>query len=308
MFRPVKEKREWTYYKNLSSKEYIKHLKIIYKNAIKKELNITSPKRLTEKIQWLKLNDNIERKRIYTNKLTAPIMVQQDLKNLKNNPLLYKTILGIYNSFDEINFDSLPNSFVIKANHGSSMNHLVFNKESLINNKEELIKLKYKTQKWLETNYAYVSGFELQYDYIKPQLFIENLYIDNDYRLTEVSVYCFNGSPEIIQLTTFCNQDTCFENRMYQFNTFYDKYWQIQEFSVDEKPCKLLMKPIRHFYPILKISQELSKSFKFVRVDFLLANRDKDLYFQEMTFTPYSGFRRIYPDIYDRKLGDLLEL
>ena len=276
-----------------------------------KKLNIENPKLITEKIQWLKLYDNIPEKEYFTDKLKAPILVKEILEKNQFNKtykLLFKPVLGVWNNFEEIKFEKLPNKFVLKTNHGCNMNYLVFNKTELINNKEEMSKLKDLTQNWLKCNYAFVSGFELQYKNIEPKLFAEPLYTGKKDRVTELGVYCFNGEPEYIQICTFFELNNRKSTKKYQFNTFYDKYWQIQEFSVDKKPCKILLPPIRHFYPVLKIAKELSKNFKFVRVDFLLANEDKDLYFQEMTFTPYSGFRQIYPEKYDSIIGKLLKI
>ena len=310
MFLEKEKEKNWQYYSKISENEYPDYLKKIYKYKMGKKLNLEKPKLFSEKIQWLKLYDNNEKKTLYSNKLIAPILVKNKLKEsncCKNTQLLFKPVLNIWNNFNEINFQKLPEQFILKANHGCNMHYMVLSKKELLKNKQEMEYLEKETENWLKCNYAFVSGFELQYKNIEPKLFAEPLIIDKNYRLTEVSIFCFNGNPEIIQVTSFYELDKK-KTKRYQFNTFYDKYWQKLDFSVDKPACTILLPPLRHFYILLKLSKELSKDFKFVRIDFMLANMDKDIYFQEMTFTPYSGFRKIYPAKYDRKLGDLLTL
>lgn len=270
--------------------KYKKNLKQQYYNVFGKKLNLRNPKTISEKMFWLRMYDNTKEKTILTDK----ILVREWVKNKIGGDYLIP-ILGIYDSFEQINFDILPDSFVIKTNHGSATNLIVRNKKAF--DKEFA---KNKINEWLSTNYFYHAG-EIQYKDIKPRILIEKYMenIDND--LPDYKYFCFNGKPYYIMY--------CFNRSIKEEpdNTFYDLSWQNMKFSYfgqlydkDDVPAP------KNLQKMNEIAEKLCDGFKHVRVD--LYNIDGKIYFGEMTFTSYGGFIRFNPPKWNNIIGDLLKL
>lgn len=263
-------------------------LKLKYFMKFGRILNLKKPERFTEKIQWLKLYDCLPQKTTLADKLEVRKWVKQ-----KIGQDCLKKIYGIYNSFEDINFSVLPEEYVIKANHGCKMQMLVIEGRTF----------DYETEKrrfndYLKTNYAYVSGFEMQYKDIKPRLFIEE-YIKNTNEIFEYLFFCFNGTPHYVLFAS--------EKRTLKICcTMFDMKWNNLHFNYGGSlHNKTIPKP-ENFEKMIEIAKELSKGFKFVRVD--LCNVNGKIYFGEMTFTPASGYMRFNPDKYDKILGEKLIL
>ena len=288
---------EYDFLMSLDPKFYKKYLKIAYKLQSGKRLNLHNPQTYTEKIQWLKLYDNIPIKTTLTDKL----LVRDWIKNEIGEQYL-KPLLQVCNSFDEINFDNLPDSFVIKCNHGCKWQFIIKDKKSYLENKSLFPYTRKIIDRWLSKNYFGVSMFETQYKNITPKILVEKFMEDNsvhNYTFNEIEVLCFNGNPKIIDYHTgIDNPET----------SIYDENYN----SIDLKytdGTKLVETPINnHMKKAVELSKLLSKQFKLVRVDWMIY--ENNLYFNEMTFTPRSGFI-IWPNGYeywDKKLGEMLNL
>ena len=273
-------------------------LKVVYKKLLKKSLNLKNPKRFSEKIQWLKLYEN----NLLKNKLSDKLESRKFAKKLIPEIKISK-IYAVGKKFEDINFEVLPESFVLKTNNACKTNILVKSKSKLP--KSKYIEISKYFKKALKIKYEYWNNFELQYKDIHPLIYAEEYLVNSNssYNIAEHEVYCFNGKPEIIRTILTCtnecgeyykayNYDTNFEPSEYKI--FFGTEYNNNDFKSANKDY------------ILNYSKILSKDFNFVRVDYLEVNNQ--LYFSEMTFTPYSGFIEFIPEKYDLIFGEKLDL
>lgn len=250
-------------------------------------INFKNPKLFTEKIQWLKVYDCVPIKTRLADKIAVRDWVREQI-----GEKYLKKVYGVYEKYEDIDFSIFPKEFVIKTNHACKMQVLV------IEGGEPIPEFKDMFNNYLKINYAYKSGYEMQYDKIKPRIFVEE-YIKNTNELFEYLFFCFNGEPKLVLFASGKRTDKvrC---------TMFDTKWNNLHFNYgenlhDEKiPCP------ENFDEMLDIARKLSKDFKFVRVD--LHNVKGKIYFGEMTFTPASGYMKFSKPKYDRILGDMLKL
>lgn len=250
--------------------------------------DVKEPKTLNEKIQWLKFNDNIPEKARLTDKLAVREWVREKLGDE-----YLKKIYGPWDTFDEIDMESLPEPFILKPNHGSAMTMIVKNKNEM--DKDDA---RQKVNKWLTTNYAYY-GLEMQYEYIKPKVFAEDYYGDKGKDFFEYKIHCFNGKVNSISTATR-------ENNVATSATIYYPDWEVAPFKTKQYPIKPVEKPAA-LPELIRTAEILCRDFKFVRVD-IYVMKDNSIKFGEMTFTPTNGEELWDPPEYDRKLGDILQI
>lgn len=264
------------------------------------ELDLKNPKTLNEKIQWLKIYDSSSLKTKYADKY----LVRKHIKETIGEKYLIP-LIAVYDKAGDINFDILPDQFVIKCNHGSGYVIIVRNKEEL--NKEETIQ---KLNSWMNINYAFTYGLELHYKNIKPKILIEE-YIENEKQekindlaknsgLYSYSFYCFNYKVNFIYIYKGAGNEikaNCYDINL-NLLPFRIKRENLEK---DYNPPKEEIKKM------IKLSEKLAKDFIFVRVDWFLLN-NKDIKFGELTFTPYSGTMEFIPKEWDLKLGEVLKL
>jgi lipopolysaccharide biosynthesis glycosyltransferase len=181
-------KKDYNYYKNLDPKRYAKELKEWYKKRTGKKLNLKHPKSFNEKIQWMKLFDSTPLK----TKLADKYLVRDWVKEKIGEKYLIP-LLGVWDDFDDIDFDKLPDKFVLKANHGCGWNIIVEDKNDF-----DIVESKKKFDSWLNTNFAFKAGFEMHYQNIKPKIIAEQFIQNEDNDLYDYKVWCFNGKPEYI--------------------------------------------------------------------------------------------------------------
>lgn len=267
------------------------YLKYKYKKILKKELNLNNPVTFNEKLQWLKLND---RKDIYTT-MVDKYEAKKYVANIIGDEYIIPTI-GIYNSFDEIDFSELPNQFVMKCTHDSG--GLVICKDK---NNLDINKARKKINKSLKNNYYY-DGREWPYKNVKPRIIIEKYMEDsNSLSMKDYKFFCFNGTPRLMYLSEGLeNHDTA-------SMSFFDMNFKLS--SCKRKDYKLLNyspnKP-KTFEKMKKLSSVLSKNIPHVRVDWYEIN--EKLYFGELTFYTCSGFIPFESEEWDKKLGDMIKL
>lgn len=277
--------------------------KILWKYFLRKGriINLKNPRLFTEKIQWLKIYDCTPIK----TRLADKIAVREWVKGKIGEKYL-KKVYGIYEKYEDINFSKLPKEYVIKTNHGCNMQLLVIEGGKPDKSQKE------RFNNFLKINYAYKSGYEMQYKDIKPLIFTEE-YIKNfhplcqnssdfsDYRpeLFEYLIFCFNGEPKLILFASGKRTDKicC---------TMFDTQWNNLHFNYGGYLHEAPVPVPENFDKMLDIARTLSKDFKFVRVD--LHNVEGKIYFGEMTFTPASGYMKFCPRKYDRILGGMLDL
>ena len=265
------------------------YLKIKYKRTFNKKLNLKNPQTFNEKLQWLKLyNRNPE----YT-KMVDKYEVREYIKEKIGEEYLIP-LIGVYDKFDDIDFDKLPNQFVIKCNHDSG--GLVICKDK---SKFDIESARKKINRSLKTNYYY-SGREWPYKNVKPKILIEKYMEDNvDKGLIDYKFMCFNGEPKL--------SFTCSERYADGLKvTFFDLDWN--KLPVERhypSSDKRIQKPVNYDL-MVKFSTILSQSIPFVRVDWYEINGK--LYFGELTFYPGSGFEEFNSYEWDYKIGNLLDL
>ncbi|KAG4097204.1 TupA-like ATPgrasp-domain-containing protein [Neocallimastix lanati (nom. inval.)] len=266
-------------------KDLIKWYKLKTKS---KNFDIENPKTYNEKIQWLKLYDNYPLKTQITDKYLVRGWIKEKIGEKYLIPLL-----GVWDSFDEINFDLLPNQFVLKTNHGSHFNIIVKNKSTL--NIEEAKK---KINKWMKTNFAF-NGFQFQYLEIKPKIIAEK-YIENiNGDVYDYKVFCFNGKAESILVIN--DRKTKLKMSFYDLN--WNKLDYIYSFSLNKE---IVPKP-KNLNLLIELAEKLAEGFSHVRVDFYILN-DSTIKFGEMTFSSMNGRCRWKPIQQDKIFGDLIKL
>lgn len=208
-------------------------------------------------------------------------------------------ILGVWDKAADIDFDSLPEKFVLKCNHGSGMNIVVKDKSKL-----NLPKTRRWLDGWLKVDYAHIGdAFELHYSAIPRKIIAEQFIEEMDGNLHDYKIYCFNGEPKFIQVIGDRNLE-----KHTGFNMVYDTNWKktMQLVAINYPPYENDIPRPTVLPQLLEVAKCLSEPFCHVRVD-LYVIHDK-VYFSEMTFTPFSGIMRFTPPSADKMLGDLLEL
>lgn len=265
-------------------------LRLMYKNKMGKKLNLDNPQTFNEKLQWLKLND---RKEIYTT-MVDKYEVKDYVSNIIGDEYIIPT-LGVYNSWEEINFDALPKQFVIKCTHDSGGLVICKNKNNL-----DIKNAKKRIDKCLNNNYYY-NWREWPYKNVKPRIIVEKYIQDNNNDdLRDYKFFCFNGEPMIVLVCSerFSSDNMC--------ETWFDANWNLLDITEDNhRTDNTLKKPI-NFEKMKEFSRKLSKDKPFIRVDFYEVNNK--VYFGELTFYPSSGFEKFDPEEWDYKLGQLIDL
>lgn len=271
----------WKFFRIFSDKSYIR---LKYFLTFKNRINLKNPRTFNEKIQWLKLYD---RKSIYT-KLVDKYEVKLIVSKMIGEEYIIPT-LGIYDTFEQINFNDLPNQFVIKCTHDCGSVFVIKDK-----NNTNFDEIKKKLSQHLSVNY-YKTSREWPYKDVKPRIIIEKYMGDN---LSDYKIHCFNGSPKFILV--------CADRKKDLKETFFNLDWEIMPFKRPNHPTDSTIKKPLHLNLMIELSKILSDKNTFLRVDFYEINGK--LYFGELTFFPSSGFVKFEPEIWDRKLGDMLVL
>jgi hypothetical protein len=225
---------------------------------------------------------------IYSDK----IKVRQYLKNLFG--IDYSVpLINVYDKVDEINFNELPNKYILKCNHGSSMNIIV--RDNLKINQNEI---KNQLNNWLKTDYGLI-GREYQYKNIERKVLIEKLlYYDENNTLIDYKLFMFNGKLKLIQLMLK-------ENGVEKKN-FYDENWNLLDLQTTNTPISSDVKKSIHFNKMLMIAENVAQNFYHIRVDFY-AIRD-EFYFSELTFHDSGGFNGFNKLSWDLKFGKELSI
>ena len=287
---------DYNFLMSLDEKYYPKYLCEAYHIKTLKKLNLRNPKTFNEKIQWLKIYDNLPLKATLTDKVLVRDWVKE-----KIGEQYLKPVLWIGDKFEDIPFESLPNSFIIKCNHGCKWHVVIKDKQKFCNNEKLFEVIKVQINGWLLQSFFGWSDFETQYKAIIPKIIIEELLFDENFSDSSRKIrnLCFNGQPQYTQVTQMSGKFepvkiATFDINLNSTDVCFEQQYVPMEFEVDDK--------VKETYRLSKI---LSKNFKLVRVDWMVFK--EKLYFEEMTFTPYSGFLKLDNKL-QKKLGKLLDL
>ena len=268
-----------------------RYLKLTYRLMIGKKLNLNNPQTFNEKLQWLKIHD---RNYQYTN-LVDKIEAKKIVGKVIGEEYIIPT-LEICDSFDEIDWEKLPNRFIIKCNHNSGG-------VIVVNDKKDLDKDSLRTHfnKLLKKNYYY-NGREYPYKNIKPKIMIEeNIQNANTKKqIDDYKLMCFNGK---VKCSFVCSNRDSKEGLCVNF---YDEDWNPMPFERHYPKNKQEFPKPKEYNKMVELAEKLSKNIPFVRFDFYVVN-DK-IYFGELTFYPGSGMEEFTPDEWDYILGTWLDI
>lgn len=181
---------------------------------------------------------------------------------------------GVYNSYDDIDFNALPERFALRCTHGSGMNLIVTNKAE-INHK----KARKSFKKWLKQNFYYL-GREKNYFHIPPRITCDKfLECESQEGLPEAKVFCFNGKAKFVSYNLCINGKT--------FTNVYDPQWNYLDIRRGYAHYENRSVP-ENAVEIIAVAEKLAAIFDFVRVD--LYNVDNHIIFSELTFHSGGGF------------------
>lgn len=267
------------------------YVKLQYKYITHHKLNLKNPTRYTEKLQHLRLYEYP--KNDLVRKCASRVEVRDYVSSLGLSKCLIPC-LGVYNKFDDIDFDKLPSQFVMKCSHASGFNYIVKDK----NNIDKKF-LKKKFDKWLKTNYG-KKTIELHYAKIKPQIIIEKYIGDENSLPVEYKIHVFNGVAKYLYVVTGRGVDIRYNNYYIDWTPF-----DGAQFNGWKKTNYELEKPA-NYDKMIEIAELLAKPFPFVRVD--LYNINGVIYFGEMTFTPAKGTLILDDDKADYEISKWLKI
>lgn len=274
---------------SLSEAEYPAYLEEWFERRTGWPLDLLHPETFNEKIQWLKLYDSTSIKTKLADKYRVRDWVAEKIGHDHLIPLL-----GVYNSFDEIDFDEMPNQFVMKANHGSGWNIVVEDKKKL-----DLSAAKRQFDAWMNLDYSKRIGLELHYGGIEPKIVVEEFISNGEGELFDYRFFCFNGEPFSIWVDVGSGTD---QHR----RDIYDLDWNLMPVQVNYPNLEHRKMRPAQLEDMIEYARVLSEGFAFARVDFYAVGGT--VFFGEITFTPQSGIGRWDPPEENKTYGDLLVL
>lgn len=258
------------YYDKLSDEKY---LKMKFKLVFGRELNLKNPKTFNEKLQWLKLYNRRPEYTMMVDKYKVRDYVAEKLGSEYLIPLI-----GVWDDPDDIDFDKLPNQFVLKCNHNSGLGMCICKDKSNLN----IEKTKEELKKGLKQNY-YLAGREWPYKDVPHKIICEKYITDNGNGLTDYKFFCFNGHVDCVMV---CLGRFSGETKYY----FFDRDWNLKRLNIRGKnaPDGFTITKPKCMDNMFDVAAELSKGLPFARIDLYQSN--EHIYFGEITFFPDSGF------------------
>ena len=276
-------KKKMDKYSSISEAEIKDEVAKWYRATTGDVLDFNNPKTFTQKIQWSKVYD----KNPLRTTLSDKYLVREWVKEKIGEKYLV-TSLGVWDSFDEIDFSKLPAQFVLKCTHGTQCNIIVDDISHF-----DKAEAKRNIEKWMKLNYAYIS-FELQYKDIVPRILAEQFIQNAGNDLYDYKIYCYSGKPKYIQFLS----DRKHGLRM----AYFDTNWNKMNFVHDHPMIEDEIKKPDNLDEMLHVAEVLSEGFPYVRVD-LYRLDNGELKFGEMTFTPAGGGQNFMPPEADELLG-----
>ena len=269
------------------------YIQLMYLYHLHTFADLKEPKTFNEKIQWLKLHDHRPEYVIMVDKYAAKEFVAGKIGSEHIIPTI-----GVWKNVGEIDFESLPNQFVLKWNHDSKSVVICKDKSQF-----DSTIAKNKLRKGEKLN-GFWYGREWPYKNVPPIIIAEQ-YLQQDNSdntdLIDYKFFCFNGIPKYIQVI---------QNRSTQETIdIFDTQWQHQDFiGLNPRAThakKTITRPDK-LEEMIEIAKKLSKDIPFARID--LYEVDGRVYFGEITFFPASGFGRFYPEKWNKIIGDMIKI
>lgn len=260
-------------------------IKIQYRIKLGRRLNLDNPQRYTEKIQWYKLYYRNEKMPICVDKYRVREYIKS--KGLGN---ILVDLYAVYDSQSDIQWERLPEKFILKTTNGSGTNIICKDKTKL--SQKALVD---RVASFFKQSNA-SAGREWAYSYVKPRIIIEQLLEDpnsKDGSINDYKFLCFNGKPEYIVLDV--------ERFTKHKRNIYDINWNDLHI-ISDCPCsEKEYLPPSNLSDMIEIAKKLSEDFPAVRVD--LYSVEGRVYFGELTFFPWSGYVQYEPDSFDFEMG-----
>ena len=254
---------------------------IVFRHKVGYWCNYENPKTFNEKVQWRKYHQHDSRFPALVDKYSVRDYVEQRC------PGILVENYSVYSNIDEIDFNELPDSFIIKPTHG--FGELIFCEDK---SKLDIEKCKKTMKGWLRYNQYNITG-EWQYKDIEPRIIFDALLGSN---ISDYKIFCFYGKPYMIQI----DSDRYSGEHKRQLRTIDWKLIDCQ-LSFYQKDEREIEKP-KKLKEMLEICEKLSSDFDFVRVDLFYV--DDNIYFSELTFTPGNGMLKFTPYEWDLKFGE----
>lgn len=268
------------------------YLKILYRLIMREKCDLKNPVKYNEKLQWLKVHDRKPEYSRMVDKYEVRFYVAETIGEKYIVPFY-----GVYDSYEQIDFDKLPRQFVLKCTHDSGSVEICKDKSGF-----DIEKARMRLTNAMKKNY-YNTYREWPYKNVKPRIVAEKFLVDESGDdLKDYKILCFEGKAKFIEL----HENRFVEGKQHT-QTFYDRDWNkldiIQEGymsaeEVKEKPYKL--------NEMLELSEKIAKNMHHVRIDWYLIG-DK-IYFGEITFFDGSGFVKFLNKKDDEFFGKLIEL
>ena len=263
--------------------------KLYFSIVLHKRLNLKNPQTFNEKIQWMKLY-------YYPNnplviKCSDKYAVREYIKDKGYGEKLVP-LLGVWDRAEDIDWDRLPNRFVLKCNHGCAYNIIVSDKSKL--DKAETVK---RLNEWLKEDFG-AFNIEIHYSAINHHRITCEEFLGET--ITDYKFFCFSGEPYCIYVSNDLIHD-----RQAQIGFFYLDGKKMPLYRDDYTDIPNVTLP--HFYDEMrKAAADLCYDFPFVRVDFFITN--DTWYFAELTFTPGAGMMPFNPEHYDFEWGNMIDI
>lgn len=272
-------------------------VKVRYFVRFHKRPNLRTPRTLNEKILYLSFNTDTT---MWT-RLADKYNVREYISECGLSDILVP-LYGYWENANQIDFDSLPNSFVLKTTQGSGDVIIIRDKSKIIT--EEVIK---QMNKAVKTHYGELEGGK-HYMRIKPAIIAEGLMVNDDETakystsIIDYKIWCFNGKAYYVWAC--CNRDKHGAEVM-TYDLDWRAYPEYSIFNSHFSQSALIPKP-KNFSQMISVAEKLSKPFPVVRVD--LYNINGCIYFGEMTFTSFGGLMKVYSEKFQNIAGDLIDI
>ena len=274
-------------YDHLNDEDYIKK---IFERNFGYEPDLDHPKTFNEKLQWLKLHDRRPEYTVMADKYLVRQYISEKLGEEYLIPLL-----GVWDDPDDIDFDALPDRFVLKCNHNSGLGMCICNDKSTL----DIPAVRKGLRRGLRQDY-YLTGREWVYKNIPRKIIAEAYMEDDSGELRDYKFMCFNGKAKC---SFVCSER--FSSTGLKV-TFFDRDWNVMPFERHYPKSEVSIPRPQNYEKMIELAEKLAEGIPFVRIDFYEVNGQ--IYFGEITFYPGSGFEEFTPEEWDKTLGDWIRL
>lgn len=267
-------------------------LKLKFRLIMGENLDLSNPKTFNQKLQWLKLYN---RKPVYTT-MVDKYAVKEFVANIIGEEHIIPT-LGVWESVDEIDWEALPNQFVLKTTHGGGGCDVIICKDKT---NFDRVAAKEKLNISLKSD-IYYNFREWPYKNVPKRIIAEKFMTNNGRDLEDYKIHCFNEEPKFILVcSNRYDKDAMIDD-------FYSPNWELMDVRRPGHPkSEQASKKPELLQQMLELSKKLSKDVPFLRTDFYIINNQ--IYFGELTFFPASGMSKFEPQEWDYIFGNYLKL